>query len=146
MEGAARFRLNSPQVIAETIEGEAVMVDLSTGSYYSVRDAGAAVWDAIAAGASVERIVSGLVEAFDVDPAAAAEQITAFVEELEREGLVVPADEAPSEPALDLRARAGAGSFAGLALEKFTDMQDLVLIDPVHEVDERGWPHARSTT
>ena len=27
-------------------------------------------------------------------------------------------------------------------LEKFTDMQDLILLDPVHEVSERGWPHA----
>jgi hypothetical protein len=26
-------------------------------------------------------------------------------------------------------------------LEKFTDMEDLLLLDPVHEVDGRGWPH-----
>ena len=24
----------------------------------------------------------------------------------------------------------------------FTDMQDIILLDPVHEVDTRGWPHA----
>jgi len=29
-------------------------------------------------------------------------------------------------------------------VEKYTDMQDLVLLDPVHEVDERGWPHVQS--
>jgi hypothetical protein len=27
-------------------------------------------------------------------------------------------------------------------ISKFTDMQDIILLDPVHEVDARGWPHA----
>jgi len=26
-------------------------------------------------------------------------------------------------------------------LHKFTDMQDLLLFDPIHEVDESGWPN-----
>ena len=25
-------------------------------------------------------------------------------------------------------------------LGKYTDMQDLLLADPIHEVDEQGWP------
>ena len=24
--------------------------------------------------------------------------------------------------------------------ERFTDMQDLLLLDPIHDVDETGWP------
>jgi hypothetical protein len=27
-------------------------------------------------------------------------------------------------------------------LNKYTDMQDLLLLDPIHEVDERGWPNS----
>ena len=27
------------------------------------------------------------------------------------------------------------------ALERFTDMEDLLLLDPVHDVEEMGWPH-----
>ena len=30
--------------------------------------------------------------------------------------------------------------FEAPSLEKYTDMQDLVLLDPVHEVDQTGWP------
>jgi hypothetical protein len=29
-------------------------------------------------------------------------------------------------------------------LEKFTDMQDLILLDPVHDVNPKGWPHTDS--
>jgi hypothetical protein len=25
-------------------------------------------------------------------------------------------------------------------LQKYTDMADLLLLDPIHEVDEQGWP------
>src|SRR5438270_869701 len=33
-----RFRVNSPNVIHETIEGEVILIDLKTGTYYSLRD------------------------------------------------------------------------------------------------------------
>jgi hypothetical protein len=30
-------------------------------------------------------------------------------------------------------------------LQAYTDMQEFMLVDPLHEVDEvAGWPHARS--
>jgi hypothetical protein len=31
-------------------------------------------------------------------------------------------------------------------LESFTDLEELMLLDPVHDVDERGWPHATPPT
>jgi hypothetical protein len=39
----------------------------------------------------------------------------------------------------------GHRAFEPPLLEKFDDLQDLILLDPVHEVlEEEGWPHARS--
>ena len=32
------------------------------------------------------------------------------------------------------------GLFTTPTLEIFSDMQDILLLDPVHDVDERGWP------
>jgi hypothetical protein len=65
--------------------------------------------------------------------------VAGLVEQLLAEGLVVEDADAPvgaSPPAPP------ADALEPPALEKFTDMQDLILLDPVHEVDERGWPHA----
>ena len=28
-------------------------------------------------------------------------------------------------------------------LQKYTDMEEMLLLDPIHEVDEHGWPSAR---
>jgi hypothetical protein len=33
--------------------------------------------------------------------------------------------------------------FTAPALEKYNDMQDLLLLDPIHETDEQGWPVRR---
>ena len=37
-------------------------------------------------------------------------------------------------------------AFEAPVLEKYTDMQTLLLVDPVHEVDDRGWPHEAPST
>jgi hypothetical protein len=72
-----------------------------------------------------------------------------FLDTLSAEGLIESRD---GDAAGESVAAAAAGGdengdrpkapFAEPALEKHTDMQDLILLDPVHEVDARGWPHA----
>ena len=138
-----RFRVNSPNVIHETIEGEVILIDLKTGTYYSLRDSGAAIWQAIEQGAGEDGITAELrsrYEASDDQISAGMQQLLA---ELEREGLI-RADEGEAAPAATPSASddgAGRLPFAAPVLEKHTDMQDLILLDPVHEVGAKGWPH-----
>ena len=131
--------VNSGQVINEVIDGEAVIINLGTGDYFSLRGSGAAIWSAIEQRAPADDIAAALALAGMHD---AGRHVTALIEQLLAEGLLVPVDDVPAETVvvelpvpLDL---------APPSLEKFTDMQDLILLDPVHEVDERGWPHAAS--
>jgi hypothetical protein len=35
-----------------------------------------------------------------------------------------------------------AATWSAPTLEVFTDMQDLLLFDPIHEVGPEGWPYA----
>ena len=37
----------------------------------------------------------------------------------------------------------GRTPFVDPALEKYTDMQDFLLVDPIHEVSDAGWPHTQ---
>jgi hypothetical protein len=138
-----RFSVNSGQVISEIIDGEAVMINLTTGNYYSLNPAGAAIWDALEAGASDEEIVHRLAARYDASQDELAAAVTHLLEELRREELVVPAEQngAPPAPASPEPGSSRA-AFEPPRLEKHSDMQDLILLDPVHEVDERGWPHA----
>jgi Coenzyme PQQ synthesis protein D (PqqD) len=137
-----RFRVNTPNVIFETIEGEVILIDLTSGTYYSLRDTGAAIWQALAEGASQDEIAAALQRRYE----GAADEIHAsvrdLVRDLEREGLIRP-DEGREKAPGELFASNGAtpAPFGAPKLEKHTDMQDLILIDPVHEVGAEGWPH-----
>ena len=51
------FRINSPKVIHETIDGETVIVNLDSGNYYSLDDIGADIWDSIGKGVPVDHII-----------------------------------------------------------------------------------------
>jgi hypothetical protein len=139
------MRINAPQVIHESIDGEVIVIDLGTGSYYSLKDSGAAVWDALdRTGGATER---DLVHALEARYEGSREQFEAGVQYLlnvlRDEGLVVEAETA-GLPAAILEEAAGTRvAFETPRLEKFTDMQDLVLLDPVHEVDATGWPQPR---
>jgi coenzyme PQQ synthesis protein D (PqqD) len=141
---AVRFLANSPNVIHETIEGEVILIDLKSGTYYSLREVGAAAWQAMEGGAAEDEIVAALEPRYDAPSAEIREAVRRLVDELEREGLVRPADgdtDRPEKRVVLDSIGAGRLPFAPPVLEKHTDMQDLILLDPVHEVDVRGWPH-----
>ena len=65
--------------------------------------------------------------------------------ELADEGLVVGAGASSgSTPRLVAIAQdATPQAFDAPRLERYTDMQDLVLLDPVHQVDDTGWPRTK---
>ena len=142
MDLLARFRVNNPAVIGESIDGELLIVNLETGAYFSARGSGELIWSLAATGLGMGEIANTVAAAFSGDGAEIRAATLSFIENLVSEGLIVVA------PAGDLRSGAVPPTaeplpFALPVLEKFTDMQELLLLDPVHEVEETGWPHAR---
>jgi coenzyme PQQ synthesis protein D (PqqD) len=144
-----RLRVNAPQVIHEMIDGEVIIINLASGNYYSVKGCGADVWDVIqqSSGAASAEIVAALATRFDSSASEIEAHVLRFLDELRDESLIVGADEA-GEPASAFPVAATNGQpqqqdFEPPVLEKYTDMQDLVLLDPVHEVDATGWPQPR---
>ena len=142
----ARFRLNQPPVIAEAIEGEVMVINLDSGAYYSVSGAGAVVWKALLEGATTAALVADASSRFDVDRAKLAGDVDQFVADLVTEGILVPVDDAgngaPTEPPAESRSAPHDGKvrYDGLRFERYDDMRALLVVDPVHEVGEFGWP------
>jgi hypothetical protein len=137
-----RFRVNSPNVIHETIEGEVILIDLKTGTYYSLREAGAAIWEAIDRGAGLDAIEDALERRYEGSSDEIREAVRRLVGELEREGLIradLDGDPTAGQPVFE-PGRGVRRPFEAPSLEKHTDMQDLILLDPVHEVGAQGWP------
>jgi hypothetical protein len=142
MSAEKRFRVSSPRVMHETIEGEVILIALDTGTYYSLRETGAEVWEGIQQGAAEREILEALSQSYDASPEEMRPAVAELVEQLQAEGLIEEADGGPAGSVELPEAGNGRRPFSAPVLEKHTDMQDLILIDPVHEVDARGWPHA----
>jgi Coenzyme PQQ synthesis protein D (PqqD) len=143
-EMQAKVRINSARVMHEKIEGEVIAIDLSTGSYYSLRDVGAQIWALIERTAAADEIVAALEAEYESANGDIENHVRTFLDELAAEGLVeLGVDQADDSPPANqaLPPSAERKPFARPVLEKHTDMQDLILLDPVHEVDARGWPH-----
>ena len=138
-----RYELNNPPMIAELVEGEVIAIDLDRGSYYSLVGPAAEVWSALIAGRSGEEILTAANAAPDttaLDRALVA-KLQGFVESLLAEQLIRRAAPQDVGAAGTPVAAITPWSQDGLRFERFTDMQDLLILDPIHEVDdEAGWP------
>ena len=137
------YRVNSPHVISETVGGETIIVNLARGHYFSLQGSAVEVWQGLERGEAAEIIVLELEQRYEategeidaavmklLDDFVAAELVVA---EENGTGTVTPA------PSQDVGERV---PFVSPSFTTFTDMQDIILLDPVHEVDTRGWPHA----
>jgi hypothetical protein len=128
-------------VVSEVIDGEAIIMDLRSGNYFSADGVGARVWAAIDQGHRRDAILAWMAASFDGDEAKMAEGLDAFIAQLTEHGLIEPrdpADPAPSAPSLAPEAERT--PFRLPVVSIYTDMQDLLLLDPIHDVDEQGWP------
>jgi len=106
-------------VAGETVDGETIVLNLLTGAYHSLQGEAAQVWGTITSS-----------ETHEVDPR--IDQILAdflAAEIIEWSG----ARNLPT-PSVDARV---------VGLTSYTDMTELLAADPIHEVDERGWPKLR---
>ena len=131
----------NPNAMHETIDGETIVIHLATGTYYSLRGSGSVIWNAIASGTTRDLIVAELEGAYEAPSGEIATATDAFLSELEAEQLIARGNgsEPVGEPIVSSQMRS---AFEEPQLAKYEDLQDIILLDPVHMVDDQGWPHA----
>jgi hypothetical protein len=102
---------------------------------------GGEIWSLVGAGGSSAQIRAELARRHQCSEGEIRGAVDSFLAELEREELVEDNDLAPVDrPALPGEP---AASWAPPTLERYDDMRDFLLVDPIHEVDETGWPSAK---
>lgn len=139
-----QFRVNTPTVTHETIDGEAVIINLDTGNYYSLVDVGSFIWSLVDKGASASEIQNQILQTYQGDAQDIDRGVRELLAQLQQENLIVPVDGAGEalDPALVAPANNNheKPSFNPPSLNKYSDMQELLLLDPIHDVDDAGWP------
>lgn len=134
---ANSYRVNTPHIVYESFTDEVIAVSFLDGSYYSIRGAGIEIWKLLCAGADIDRIVAQLQSAYPNEPGL-REAINGFLEKLLNHSLITTTEESATAPFPEILPELT--GFIPPILEAYTDMQDLMLLDPIHEVGEDGWP------
>jgi len=138
-----KFCLNAPKISSDSADGEVIILNLETGAYYGLEREGAAIWEWILAGKAFGETVAAMAEASGIPPEQAESALQAFLAELLQEEILLPYGgmQEGAGSAVGPLAFPGDNAFAPPSLNKYTDMQELLMIDPVHDVDDRGWPN-----
>jgi hypothetical protein len=150
MDKSMCFKINSPKVIHETIDGETVIVNLDSGNYYSLDTVGADVWDCMGKNFTVHRIIDTIASRYTGERENIEMAIHQLIDEIQQENLIVinesqeSASGALVDPGDETEPIKERSIFATPVLNKYSDMQDLLLLDPIHDVDETGWPTSKN--
>ena len=143
MDGNAHFRVAGPDIVHDAIDDGIVIVNLAAGAYFTLDGAAREIWELLASGRSRAQISAHLTHRYDGQPQQIEDGLDRFLGRLLDEGLIVAAGEGrPVEPSRAVEENLKE-PFTAPALVKYTDLEDLLTLDPIHEVDDAGWPHVK---
>jgi len=134
------FRINPEGLVHDSIGGEAIVLSMSSGTYYNLSGTAADIWGLLAKGGRLSQFHALLESRYGAQPKM-ADDVQNFVQTLEDDGLVIRAEDSSEE--LSGKFDAAAQSWAPPELTAYEDLQDLLTIDPIHDVDDSGWPNAK---
>jgi hypothetical protein len=82
--------VQSPNVVATEADGELVLLSLDRGRCYGMNRVGVSIWRKLAEPRRVADVVGEILAEFGATPLDAQPEALAFIEHLQREGLIAP--------------------------------------------------------
>lgn len=141
-----KYRINKPDIVLEYFEDETVLINLKNGNYYSIDKVGTDILVLIEAELSTDQILNGIKNKYNAYPGNTDSSIKKFITQLHNEKIIRQEektsvrDKSSEKKVPDSLKKGTKLTFSTPRLNKYTDMQELLLLDPIHDVDETGWP------
>ena len=124
------FRPREEEVASKVIDGEAIIINLANGVYYSMDKVGAFVWDRLQEGHTLDAVIASVIGAYDVPREQAESNVRDLVEELVQENLVVPSENGKDTAGEAITEHREKLPYELPRLNIYRDMGDLLALDP----------------
>ena len=135
------FYLNPLGLSFEDFGGEMVAVNFDTGKYYGLSGSALVIWKLLIRPRSVDEIVQELNQRYLPGDHDVRQMVEGFVKILDDENLLLEIDGA--DMVADMSSEEMT-PFVSPNLEVHSDLQELIMLDPVHDADpDHGWPVRR---
>jgi hypothetical protein len=134
------LRPNEAHVAAKVLDGEAIIINLSNGTYYSTDKVGGLIWEMIELGHGLEATVAAITARYEVSQEQAQADVQRLAGELIQEGLVIVSDKPASPAERQERVDGQRLPYEPPSLNIYRDMSDLLALDPpMPMLDEIPW-------
>jgi hypothetical protein len=131
------YIINTARAISETIDSETIIINLDTGNYYSMNESATLMWQQLSTAQTVDSLVSYYLGMFDASKDMVQIAIKETIDSLVQEQLIIETTDMVTAPQSTTTSKK---VFVAPKIEKYDDMQEMLLADPIHDVDESGWP------
>ncbi|MCK5811893.1 MAG: PqqD family protein [Clostridiales bacterium] len=133
-----QYFIDDERIISEEIDKDTVVINLETGCYYSFNETASYIFFTFNNGDIQEQVIKGYQLVFSVDKNTATSDITKILsylldKQLLTEGISSQTSDTNHIPQ----------PYIAPLIEEFDDMREMLLLDPIHEVKEEGWPHKK---
>jgi hypothetical protein len=142
-----RYGIAGSHVVYDRFDDEVVAINLLSGCYFSLRDTALEIWNMITGGASRDELYAAIRTAYSGSAEDMKKSLSEFLDQLTAEDLIRGQ---PSEGPASLQTALVDGTnsnerrpFSIPKLVKYDDQKELLLLDPIHEVGELGWPEKK---
>ena len=146
MESQILYQIDRSNVVYEIFDNEVVIINLDNGNYYSYNGVGVEIWNQLTKKNSIDNISQSLSNIY---PSVRLDNLKTIINksiaDLENEKLLISSEiknnqeiNIPVETNQDIKVDNNVIKIP--TLQRFTDMQDFLLVDPIHEIDYEKWP------
>jgi hypothetical protein len=142
MDHSKYYTLNSGKIVFEKFEDETVLVNLERGNYYGVMHVGRSILQLLEYGATESQIITAIAEKYQQNASTIEEEIRTFFQLMANEEIIIETEQTNGFPK-NIELVDKKLEYISPTLEVFTDMQDLILLDPIHDVGSQGWPNPK---
>ncbi len=130
------------RVIYENMDHEVIIINFNTGDYYSLRETAKLIWSCIENNISVSHIITAFVQRFPIQIAQIEQDLKLFFQQLMNENLIEPSSSIDNSFDISiLLDQSPFNYYVQPVLQKYSDIDQLLLLDPIHDVDNTGWPN-----
>jgi hypothetical protein len=121
---------NRSEVTSKVMDGEAIMINLTTGIYYSMDKVGGIIWEGVEQEQRLDQILQAVVTAYEVSEEQATKDLESLVSQLFEENLIVLKENGESLPLNGEGQASTPVPYESPVLNSYRDMGDLLALDP----------------
>ena len=125
----------NPRLAADVFDGEYIIANLETGLYYSVQGAAVSLLHCLPF-SSEQQVITVFLEAFPENAEMIKEELSSIFKELVSQDIILRREDILIENGPECIAPS---DYVPGKFNRYADMQDLLMLDPIHDVDESGW-------